>query len=311
LLAQTIIHAFSIDLEDWYQGVELPTRAWRNKEYRLEKGLDIILELLSDSQTLGTFFTLGWIAENYPKVVQKISALGHEIASHGYCHDKVYHLSPGEFRKDLILTKKVLEDAGGSEVRGHRSAFFSITQKSLWGLEVIKEAGFAYDCSISPIETWRYGISSSPDGLYKIDELGLIEFPISYFSFLGKRFGTGGAYFRIFPYYLIRRAFQQMSGRHQPGMFYAHPWEFDPDHPVISFDRKAQLTHYFNLKGMRKKTDRLLSDFGFSTVYQVIQDLLKSGSVPEISMDRLKTAGRAEKNESAGGERSLPGGGSQ
>lgn len=278
-------HAFSIDLEDWYQGIELPREAWKNKEHRLEKGLDVVLELLESSHTRATFFCLGWIGENFRSVIKRISDAGHEIASHGYSHEKIYTLSPDTFREDIRRTKGILEDISGSSVIGNRSPYFSVTRDSLWALPILREEGYRYDSSISPIVTWRYGISNSPRQLYKITDVDLIEYPVSTTTLFGKRIGVGGAYFRIFPYFIFKRAFQSAV---TPQMFYAHPWEFDPKHPSITFDWRARLTHYFNLPSMLPKTKALLSAFSFCSVWDAITHSEKSGGVAEITMKVLR-----------------------
>ena len=263
-------HAFSIDLEDWYQGIELPVEKWTNREHRLEKGLNNILELLNNTNTKATFFCLGWIAKHHANVIKTISNEGHEIASHGYSHDKVYALSPATFREDVRKTKALLEDLSGKKVIGNRSPYFSITRKSLWAIKILYEEGYTYDCSISPVETWRYGISSSPDSIYKFKEFDLIEFPVSTTTFLYKKISIGGAYFRIFPYYIFKKFFTLAD---KSKMFYCHPWEYDPQHPSISFDWKAHLTHYFNLKEMEVET--------------VIDEYKKNNNILEISITDL------------------------
>jgi len=183
-------HAFTIDLEDWYQGIELPLSAWSGKEKRLEIGLNRVLALLEQHETKATFFTLGWVAEHHPFIVKRVAHAGHEIACHSYMHEKVYDQSPDDFRADTQKAKDLLEQVGGKAVKGFRAPFFSITKKSLWSLEILSELGFEYDCSISPIVTWRYGIANSPNHIYKLKELGLVEYPLTDFSFMMRKWGT-------------------------------------------------------------------------------------------------------------------------
>ena len=282
------MHPFTIDLEDWYHGIELPLNAWAGKEDRLHKGMDAILELLNKSNTKCTFFILGWIGERYPKLIQQLAKEGHEIASHGYSHEKVYNLNPNSFRDETKKTKDILENISGQTVRGFRAPFFSINSKSLWALEVLKECGFEYDCSISPVKTWRYGISGCPEKIFEIKELSILEFPVTTFQLLGKKFNVGGAYFRIFPYYFFNKTYKNNSKINQPTMFYAHPWEYDSKHPVIDFEFKAKLTHYHNLSGMYKRTERLLNSFSFTTVWNVLQRERADGRITAESLDVLK-----------------------
>lgn len=279
-------HAFSIDLEDWYHGIELPQESWKGKEYRLEKGLDVILELLEPSRTKITFFCLGWIGTHYGKIIKKLAEAGHEIASHCYSHSKIYNLSRDEFREEIRKTKSVLEDLSGQPVVGNRAPYFSITQKSLWALEIIKEEGYEYDCSISPVVTWRYGIQNSPSHVYRIKDCDLVEFPVSTTKLLGKDIVIGGAYFRIFPYLLFRHAFKK--ARH-PLIFYAHPWEYDPHHPSVTFDLRARMTHYFNLEKMAPKTRKLLSSFQFQTISETIAAIAQQAPIREVTLEELHT----------------------
>ena len=281
-------HAFSIDLEDWYHGMELPFDQWKGKEDRLRKGTDVVLELLEQTSSKATFFTLGWIAEKYPELMREIVNAGHEIASHGFNHEKVYDLSPEAFRDELKRTKGALEKASGKGVLGHRAPFFSVNAKSLWALDIIKECGFVYDCSISPVKTWRYGIAGCPDEVFTIKENGLVEFPVSTFKFLNKQLGIGGAYFRIFPYFMTNGGLKKKDKSGHPAMFYAHPWEYDPTHPKIDeMEFKAGLTHYFNLKGMASRTKKMLSNYDFTTVVEVVEDLEKKGRINELSISQL------------------------
>ena len=276
------MHAFTVDVEDWFQGIELPLRDWANKEDRLVCGLDVILAILDAANVKATFFVLGWIAKKYPQMIRALADAGHEVGSHGLDHEKVYHLSPEKFREDEHETKARLEDVTGAEVVSYRAPFFSITKKSLWALDILAQLGYRHDCSISPVVTWRYGIAGAPEGIYRLEKSGLVEYTISSWSLLGRRFASGGAYFRVFPPFLTKRPFYTQSS----GMFYVHPWEYDPDHPVVDFEWKARLTHYYNLKAMEKRTKRLLSQFAFGSVKNVIAKLDRT-ALPVVSEDVL------------------------
>ncbi len=281
-------NCFTIDFEDWYQGIELPFEKWNEHERRIERGFYKVLELLEKHNSKATFFTLGWIAENYPQLIKEIAAAGHELGSHGYSHEKVYNQSKDEFRKEIRLTKNIIEQITGKEVTTHRSPFFSITSKSLWALDILAEEGYKIDCSISPIKTWRYGISTCPDSIFKITENNLIEFPVSRFSFLRKNWAVGGAYFRIFPYLFTANGMLQRLKNNLPNMFYIHPWEYDPQHPRVKFERKAMLTHYANLKKTYHNTERLLSKFKFETVTNIVKAHEQQGNVKSISIQVLQ-----------------------
>jgi polysaccharide deacetylase family protein (PEP-CTERM system associated) len=282
------MNAFSVDLEDWYQGIELPFESWSGHSDRIRKGVDPLLELLDKHNTKATFFTLGWIGEKYPELIKQITDAGHEMASHGYSHEKVYDLSPEAFRKEISKTKKILEDISGTEVVAFRAPFFSITNKSLWALDVLKEEGYTIDCSISPVKTWRYGISTTPDEIFTIKENGLTEFPVSTFKLLTKNLGIGGAYFRLFPYMLTSNGLKQRAKEGKPNMFYIHPWEYDPHHPVVDMERKAKITHYTRLSKTIPFTDKLLGQFKFDTVTNVVKAYKEQREVNEYSIEILK-----------------------
>ena len=279
--------AFSIDVEEWFHGIELPAADWADKTSRLERGMDTLLQLLDDAQCLATFFVLGVVAESHPGLIRGLSEAGHEVASHGYQHEKIYELTESTFRSQEQKTKSLLEDLTGNPVLGHRAPFFSITKDSAWALPVLAELGYAYDCSISPVISWRYGIEGAPEGLFLFGDLDLVEYTVSSWSFLGRRMAAGGAYFRIFPFSWTTRPFEQCHGDSQPAMFYAHPWEYDPDHPRIRFDRRAMTTHYANLKSTTPKTRRLLSAFSFGRICDVVEDVQSSGALSSVASNTL------------------------
>lgn len=282
------MQVFSVDLEDWYQGIELPFDSWDKQTKRLHHGLDRLVELLDVHNTKATFFTLGWIGERYPEVIRRLTDAGHEVGSHGYSHEKVYDLSQTEFREDIRKTKAILEDISGQEVIAYRAPFFSITNESLWALDIVKEEGYGIDCSISPIKTWRYGIAGAPDEIYTFSENGLTEFPVSTVNLLTKVIGIGGAYFRLFPYGLTRAGLNQRLKAGKVSMFYVHPWEYDPNHPVVKMEWKAKITHYSRLDKMLPLTKRLLTQYEFGTVTDVVSLEVAQGRVNEYSIDILK-----------------------
>ncbi|MBD3335141.1 MAG: DUF3473 domain-containing protein [Candidatus Eisenbacteria bacterium] len=280
-------HAFSVDCEDWYHGIELPPSQWEGRQPRLEPALETLLAILDGAGTRVTFFCLGWIAEHHPTLVRRVAEAGHEIGSHGYAHQKVYEQTPEAFRADLLRTKSLLEDLTGRPVRGHRSPYFSITRDSLWALPILRECGFQYDCSISPVVTWRYGIAGSPETPYRIADCDLVEFPISSFRLLGRRFGTGGAYLRILPYALTARALRRKTRQGLPGMIYVHPWEFDPSQPVVAMSWKTRLTHYFNLRGTAERVGRLLGEFPFAPAAEILQAAPLADTLPCLRLADL------------------------
>ncbi len=279
--------AFTVDVEDWYHGVELPFDSWERYERRLEKGLYPLLDLMAEYDAKGTFFILGWVAERYPEAVKRIAAGGHELGSHGMTHEKVYDLSPEAFRIEVRETKARVEDISGQAVSAHRSPYFSVTPRSLWALQILREEGYTLDCSISPVKTWRYGVSTSPDVPYYVPEADIVEFPLSTFAFLHKRPAVGGAYFRLLPYFFTRKGIRTRQVQNLPVMFYIHPWEYDPGHPRIPMERKARFTHYTRLSKTLANTRAMLKEFRFAGAGAVLQSYLKRQNLPHVPMERL------------------------
>lgn len=262
---------FTVDLEDWHHGIEIPMRDWDRHEARLEKGLGPLLDLMEEAGVRGTFFALGWIAEKYPETIRDIARRGHELASHGFSHEKVYNLTPEAFREEVRRTKGLVEEAGGVPVTAFRAPFFSVTSQCLWALEILAEEGHAIDCSISPVKTWRYGIATCPDEIFRIRENGLVEFPVSSITILGRRWGVGGAYFRLAPYGFTRGGIRRRLGEGKPTMFYIHPWELDPDHPRVAMERRAKITHYTRLGVTRSYLAHLARDFRLETLSSAVR----------------------------------------
>ncbi|OGV96275.1 hypothetical protein A2W24_04010 [Microgenomates group bacterium RBG_16_45_19] len=271
-----MLNAFTVDLEDWYQGLEIPDSAWQGYESRIEYSTNLLLDLLDKHRVKATFFILGPIAEKFPDLVKRISRQGHEIGSHAYSHQFLYRLSPEQLRQELIRSKCLLEDITGKKVTSFRAPFFSITKDSLWALEILSREGFQYDSSIFPVHNYRYGIPKAPKVPFQFRLNGagqIIEFPIS-----TVKFGTaslpfsGGAYFRLFPYGFTRFCFRKLNNDQIPVVFYIHPWELDPEHPRIKLPRRISLTHYANLKSTKKKLDKLLQEFRFTSLEEVLRN---------------------------------------
>ena len=268
-----ITNALTIDFEDWYQGLEIPHTEWGNFENRVEFIGDKLLQLLDDANTKATFFVLGYVAEHYPEVIKKIEAAGHEIGTHGFSHTLIYTQPPEVFQAEMTRTISHLQDLTGKKVLGHRAPFFSITKDSLWALDVLGELGIKYDSSIFPVLNYRYGIAGAPRFPYQIkrEKYEFTEFPI---STLKIPFMTlpiaGGAYFRIYPYQLSKQFLRTVNRSGNPFTFYLHPWELDPEHPRIPLPRRIAATHYFNLGATERRFRKLLRDFKFAPMKDVL-----------------------------------------
>jgi len=265
--ALTIVNALTIDVEDYFQvsafAPHVPRANWDARECRVEQNVERILALLADANARGTFFTLGWIAERYPAIVRRIAAEGHEIASHGFGHQRASEQSPMEFLADIRLAKAIIEDVAGCEVRGYRAPSFSIGTSNPWAFDAIAAAGYRYSSSIYPIRHDHYGVPDAPRFVHE-SRPGLLEIPVATVRMARSNWPAGGGgYFRLLPYVLSRWSIRRIN-RHdrQPAMFYFHPWELDPEQPRIDGpDAKTRFRHYLNLRRMAPRLTRLLRDF--------------------------------------------------
>jgi polysaccharide deacetylase family protein (PEP-CTERM system associated) len=282
-----MLNALTIDVEDYYHvtGFESVVRRadWDGYESRVERNTHRLLDLLDTHHTRGTFFVLGWVAERHPQLVRTIHARGHEVASHGYAHQRIYTQSPAQFQQETQRSLRLLEDIIGERIHGYRAASYSITRESLWALDILGEEGFTYDSSIFPIHHDRYGIPGYPRFCHVLDSHGggqLIEFPISTVHRAGVNFPiAGGGYFRLFPYALISWGLRSINHlERQPALIYLHPWEIDPDQPRIRAGATARFRQYVNLRKTEARLTRLLQDFTFGTLLDVLrqQHLLAS-----------------------------------
>jgi polysaccharide deacetylase family protein (PEP-CTERM system associated) len=263
--------ALSVDVEDYFQvwafSSVIPRQSWDQFELRAIASTERLLDLFDRRGAKATFFILGWIGERAPHLVRKIADRGHEVASHGYDHTKVFDQTAEEFRADLLKTKDILEQASGVRVNGFRAAGFSIDSRTPWAYAVLRETGHLYSSSSHPIAHDHYGDPNASRAPELRD--GVIEAPVAVAEIFGRRISCGGGgWFRATPYPLAQglfaRARASIGG---PAIFYLHPWEIDPGQPrVEAAPLRSKLRHYVNLDVMEKKLDRLLSDFEFTRI---------------------------------------------
>ncbi len=266
-------HAFTVDVEDWYQGIPIATKIESSAERRLDRGLNVLIDLLAEYGIRATFFLLGPVVVENPRAVRRIAEAGHELGCHGWSHDFVYAMTPDRFRDETRRSAGVIADLTGRPVTAYRAAYFSITRRSLWALEILADLGFLCDSSIYPVRNWRYGIPDFDPCPQRIaTPAGPIwEVPISVRRVLGRSVPvSGGAYFRLYPYAVTRANFRAIERARRPVVFYLHPWELDPTHPRVAFDWRARLTHYANLRSTEPRLRRLLGEFQFGTLSEVI-----------------------------------------
>jgi polysaccharide deacetylase family protein (PEP-CTERM system associated) len=270
----------SVDVEDWFQVENLKQAikrdSWEGNISRVEGNINLILDLLSQKNTKATFFILGWIAERHPKLIKDIYKEGHEIACHGYEHELISNLSKDKFKHDVLLAKNILEDLIGDKVIGYRAPNFSITD---WAIDVLVSLGFKYDSSLFPIVGHsRYGklkkVNIPNNSVFQMRD-GFYQVMLSYIKLAGFRVPwSGGLYFRLIPYSLFKMGIKKVAQQKGTYVFYIHPWEFDPEQPKIeNIKLNYKLRHYSNLKGTENKFKRLLSDFDFCRIKDIILPL--------------------------------------
>jgi polysaccharide deacetylase family protein (PEP-CTERM system associated) len=265
----------TIDVEDYFQvsafAPYIRRDEWDTRECRVEHNVDRILQMLDAKGVKATFFTLGWVADRYPGLVRRIVEGGHELASHGYGHERASDLSPELFRQDVSRAKKLLEDIAGHAVQGYRAPSFSIGTKNLWAFDTLAEAGYAYSSSIYPIQHDHYGMPDSPRFAFRL-ACGLLEIPVTTLRMGNRNLpSSGGGYFRLLPYGLSRWMLRRINDEdRESAIFYFHPWEIDPGQPrVAGIDLKTRFRHYVNISRMESRLERLLGDFRWGRMDQI------------------------------------------
>lgn len=290
-----IRNAMTIDVEDYFHVSNfehtVDRASWDARESRVEANTDRLLELFDGAGVRATFFVLAWVAERAPALVRRISAAGHEVASHGYAHRLVYDQTPDAFRADVRVAKRMLEDATGQKVDGYRAPSFSVTERSLWALDVLIDEGYTYDSSIFPIHHDRYGIPGAERhaGIVRRPGGTIVEVPASTVRVAGMNLPIGGGgYFRLLPYQWTRWGMRRVNATEAaPAVFYLHPWEIDPGQPRLPASWLGRFRHYRNLHETEARLGRLLRDFPFGTMRSLIQGaslpFLTVGSSPAAS----------------------------
>jgi polysaccharide deacetylase family protein (PEP-CTERM system associated) len=266
-----LVNGLSVDVEDWFQvgafeGV-IDRSTWDGLPDRLERNCEAILEMFAAAEVKATFFTLGWVAQRHGPLMRRIVEEGHELASHGWDHARVFTLDRKGFARDLEMSRKALEDAGGTPITGYRAPSFSIDQRTPWAYAELAEQGFVYSSSVAPIMHDHYGWPEAPRFAFRpLPWEPLIEIPVTTAEFAGRRLAAGGGgFFRVLPYGFSRWAIRQVNRRDgRPAVFYFHPWEIDPAQPrVTGASLRSKLRHYSNLTGMADKLRALVKEFAW------------------------------------------------
>ena len=273
-----IWHHFTVDVEEYFQVSALepyiPRASWEETPSRLAPGTRAILELLAERNARGTFFTLGWVAKHHSSIVSEIAASGHEIASHGWGHERITTLSPKQFRTSVRDSKAALEDIAGTAVIGYRAPSFSIVRGREWALDILAEEGYRYDSSLYPVRRPGYGFAGGDRFPYRLQTASgsLEEFPpATVRSGLAVLPAGGGAYLRLFPYMLVHGGFKAAERAGVPATFYIHPWELDPEQPRVDVPIGTRIRHYGGLRRTVPRLRRLLAEFQFQPIMETLK----------------------------------------
>lgn len=271
-----ILNAMSVDVEEFFQvgAFEncIAKADWGGFESRVARATNEILDLFAKHDTKSTFFCLGWVAERQGELIRRIVSEGHELASHGYDHARVFTLSEKAFREDVKKTQAILEDISGVAIKGYRAPSFSIDHRTPWAHAVLADLGYRYSSSVYPVKHDHYGMPDAPRFAYKIADSDLIEVPMTTVDIFGKHLpSSGGGYFRLFPYSVSRALLRRVNRQDRASaVFYMHPWEVDPDQPRQSqAQAKARFRHYVNLSKTKAKLERLLQDFSWDRMDKI------------------------------------------
>jgi len=286
-----ITNAMTIDVEDYFQVSAFEQvfqrGDWDGIPSRIPQNVEKILLLLERHNIRATFFTLGWIAVTFPRVINDIVEAGHEIASHGWSHLRLTDLTPDQFHADVTSTRKLLQDISGQAVLGFRAPSFSVTPDTLWAYEKIFDAGYSYSSSIFPINHDLYGIPKAPRTPFILEETGIIEIPLTTVRMLGRNYPfSGGGWFRLMPYSLFRYGLKKVNNAEKlPGVFYFHPWELDPQQPrQHNLPAKTSFRHYLNLEKTKRRLEYLLDDFNWDTMQSVY---LSEKNYPRLAVSEI------------------------
>lgn len=276
-MTNELLHALSFDVEEYFQVANLRGHfrrdQWDDVPARIDVGMDKILDALERHRSHATFFFLGWIAERHPHLVKRCLDGGHEVASHGYEHLFLQDLGPDALHADLERTELALMAAGAAKPIGFRASTFTLTRSTWWAFDVLVQRGYVYDSSVHPVRHPVYGVPGFEPGLSVVEAAGgsVVEFPVSTFPLLGRNwpFG-GGGYFRLLPGVVTRSMAASLERRGRPTSFYLHPWEFDPDQPRCPAPWFKSFRHYLNLDRTLPRLERMLEQFRFTTMSEVI-----------------------------------------
>ncbi|MGK2941390.1 MAG: XrtA system polysaccharide deacetylase [Immundisolibacter sp.] len=288
-------HVFSVDVEEHFQVAALASRvskaAWASHPSRVEANTERCLDILDVASAKGTFFVLGWVARRCPKLIGRIVARGHELASHGMAHDRVTDLGAKAFSQDIQEARDVLQDLGGVSVDGYRAPSFSLRPEMDWAYAALIEAGYRYSSSVYPVRHDHYGAPDAPRQAYRpLADARFVELPMTTARVARMNVpASGGGYFRLLPYALSRRLLRRVQERDKTAcVFYMHPWEIDSEQPrVAGLPWRSRFRHYINLHRTESRLKALLNDFSWARMDQVFsREIAQPENLPLIAQVR-------------------------
>lgn len=270
-----MVNALTIDLEDWYQGLTSTSRRidqWPRFEDRVVENTERILEILGQASVKATFFVLGYVADQFPNLIQRVADDGHEIALHGYHHQHVHRLTLDQFCRDVALGMEAVQQASGRKVIGFRAPMFSINGSTNWALQELCAMGFRYDSSVFPIRNFYYGNPNAPRHPYRpLEGRAFMEFPLATVRIIGINWPVGGGFYvRTLPYQLIRAGIRHLNQEGQPAVMYVHPWELDLEQRYYQVTFRERITHYHGRTSLQNKLCRLIQDFDFAPLDKLL-----------------------------------------
>jgi polysaccharide deacetylase family protein (PEP-CTERM system associated) len=266
---RAIVNGLSVDVEDWFQvgafEVVIARGEWDSIKTRVEDNVYRVIDLFAEADVTATFFTLGWVAKRHPNMIRRIVDAGHEIASHGYDHARVFTFDRAGFAEDIRKAREILEDCAGVAVTGYRAPSFSIDGRTPWAFAELAEQGYAYSSSVAPVVHDHYGWPEAPRFAFRpLPWSSMIELPVTTAILGGRRVAAGGGgFFRVLPYAFSRWAIRQVNRQEgRPAVFYFHPWEVDPDQPRVPHaPMRSRFRHYTGLTRMAGKLRDLVHEF--------------------------------------------------
>ncbi len=279
-MKDNVINVLTFDIEDWYHStfLDIPESEWDNCESTFEQQLDTVLGLLRKTDNKATFFTVALLARKHPEAMKRIVDEGHELALHSYRHKMLTKQSAEEFEEDVKNSIEILSSVSDQKIAGFRAPCWSVnSDNKSFVVNTLKKYGFLYDSSIFPFKTYQYGDSSAPlyPNMLSIENGTCIhEIPPSITEYFNFRIPfSGGFYFRMLPYALIKNGIRRMNNAGYPAVTYFHLHDVDTNYPRLIKGIKERFIVYANQKRCKEKFERMLHDLRFGRMDEYVKGL--------------------------------------